>query len=285
MMRDGKTRSRLRHVEGFVLDMDGTLVLGDRRNRGLRPLPGAATFIRHLNRKDIPYVLLTNGTARTEHDYLPMLRAIGLPIRDATTMTPASVAAEYFVRRRVRRVLVLGCEGVWKPLADAGIEVRLPSARDSRNVDAVFVGWYRECSMDDIETACHAVWNGARLFTSSMAPFFATADGRSLGTSRAICSSVTGVTRCRVTVLGKPSLEALRCAARRIGIAVTKLAVVGDDPELEVPMAHRGRALAIAVDTGLGRGDGTAAGPARKRPHLRVGGVRELLKIYMDSRK
>ena len=28
-------------MRGFVLDMDGTLVLGDRNNKGLRPLPGA----------------------------------------------------------------------------------------------------------------------------------------------------------------------------------------------------------------------------------------------------
>ena len=55
---------RLRNTRGFVLDMDGTLVLGDNRNRGLKPLPGAVEFIEHLNRTDVPYVLLTNGTAR-----------------------------------------------------------------------------------------------------------------------------------------------------------------------------------------------------------------------------
>jgi hypothetical protein len=55
--------------------------------------------------------------------------------------------------------------------------------------------------------------------------------------------------------------------------------VVGDDPELEVPMAHRGRALAIAVGTGLG-GARADEGLARsRRPHLRVRGVDELLAI------
>jgi hypothetical protein len=42
-------------------------------------------------------------------------------------------------------------------------------------------------------------------------------------------------------------------------------------------MAHRGRALAIAVGTGLG-GPGAYHGlPATRRPHLQVGGVDELL--------
>jgi hypothetical protein len=36
---------RLANARGFVFDMDGTLVLGDRRNHELRPLPGAVEII------------------------------------------------------------------------------------------------------------------------------------------------------------------------------------------------------------------------------------------------
>jgi len=55
--------------------------------------------------------------------------------------------------------------------------------------------------------------------------------------------------------------------------------VVGDDPLLEVPMAHRGRALAIAVDTGLGSADAYDHLPPRRQPHLRLRGVDELLAL------
>jgi hypothetical protein len=53
--------------------------------------------------------------------------------------------------------------------------------------------------------------------------------------------------------------------------------VVGDDPLLEVPMAHRGKALAIAVDTGLGSATAYDHLPPERRPHLHVSGVDELL--------
>lgn len=55
---------RLKNTKGFMFNLDGTLVLGDRKNKGLKPLPGAIEFIRHLNKKAIPYVLFTNGTVR-----------------------------------------------------------------------------------------------------------------------------------------------------------------------------------------------------------------------------
>jgi len=35
---------RLRNARGFVFDLDGTLVLGDKRNAGLQPLPGRASW-------------------------------------------------------------------------------------------------------------------------------------------------------------------------------------------------------------------------------------------------
>jgi NagD protein len=59
--------------------------------------------------------------------------------------------------------------------------------------------------------------------------------------------------------------------------------VVGDDPELEVPMAHRGRALAIAVGTGLGAAGAYDGVPASRRPHLQVRDVYELLILLKET--
>jgi ribonucleotide monophosphatase NagD (HAD superfamily) len=179
--------------------------------------------------------------------------------------------------------MVLGGPGLTGPLREAGIETVPPvagegSADGTRGVDAVLVGWFPEFTMPALEAACHAVWAGASLFSASETPFFASAGGRALGTSRAISAMIRSLTGCRLTVTGKPSLPALRAAADRLGVArLRDLAVVGDDPLLEVPMAHRGRALAIAVDTGLGSATAYDHLPPERRPHLHVSGVDELL--------
>jgi NagD protein len=84
-----------------------------------------------------------------------------------------------------------------------------------------------------------------------------------------------------VTVVGKPSLAALQTAARRLGLPPSELAVVGDDPELEVPMAHRGGAFAVAVHTGIGHAESFADLAEDLRPHLDlpdVGALAELLR-------
>lgn len=73
--------------------------------------------------------------------------------------------------------------------------------------------------------------------------------------------------------MGKPSLTGLRCAARRLGVAPHHLAVVGDDPELEMAMARRAGALGIAVTTGIHAANHFATLPTEQRPHLTVEGV------------
>jgi len=263
--------------------MDGTLVLGDKRNRGMKPLPGAVEFIKYLNETGVPYVLLTNGTARPAEAYEPMLRAAGLPLRDGITMTPSTVAAEYFRRRGCRRILVLGCEGVWRPLQAAGIEVVLPADGQADNIDAVYVGWYKEFVLGDLDRACDAVWRGAKLYSASMVPFFASAGGRAIGSSYVIAGMISKLTGTRTKTLGKPSLEAMRAARRRLGVKMEAMTVVGDDPQLEIPMARRGKALGVAVHTGLAGAEEFAAMPAGKGPHLSLSGVDELLALYRNS--
>ena len=157
-----------------------------------------------------------------------------------------------------------------------------PDLAAARPVDAVFVGWFREFTMDHLEAACHAVWAGAELYSASETPFFASAGGRALGTSRAISAMIRSITGCSLTITGKPSLEALRAAASRLGVPARRLVVVGDDPLLKVPMAHRGDAVAVAVDTGLGGPDAYDHLPTRRWPELHLRGVDELLEVCRE---
>lgn len=275
-------RERLRTARGFVFDLDGTLVLGDRRGRGLVPLPGALEITRWAARQRRPFVVFTNGTTKTPQDLARTLRGIGFDLPDDAVLTPASSAVAVLTRRRHRRVLVLGGDGLAVPLREAGLEV-VPAADGKPRADAVLAGWYPEFTMTALEAACHAVWGGAEVYTASQSMFFATAQGRAIGTSRAISAMLRSLTGCRVRLVGKPSLDALRSAARRLGLRPAELAVVGDDPELEVPMAHRGRALAIAVTSGLGDESSFDHLPPQRRPHLQVRGVDELLSICREA--
>ncbi len=266
-MPDPAVLDRLRQVRGFVLDMDGTLVMGDRNNQGLVLLPGALDLVQALVDRGMGFCIYTNGTVKTPAQCADALRQLGLPVPAEQALTPASTAVDVFLERGHRRVMVLGGTGITEPLEAAGIET-VPPLRGT-DCDAVLAGWYRQqLTFEALEAAVFAVFDGAEFYSASQSLFFATAEGRSLGTSRAISAVVRDITGCEVTVVGKPSLRALQTAGRRLGVPPAELAVVGDDPELEVPMAHRGEALAVAVHTGIGHAESFTDLPADVRPHL-----------------
>jgi HAD superfamily hydrolase (TIGR01450 family) len=237
-----------------MFDLDGTLLLSDRSLGNYEILPGAAELLTELARRAFPFVVLTNGSAYPPAEQASKLRKLGLPVRDECMLTPSSVAADLMVRARAQRALVLGSAGVGQALRDARIETVQVGERGEREVDAVYVGWYPECTMKAIEAACEAIQAGARLYVASDVPFFATKQGRTMGYSYAIVGAIRRVTRAPMTLTGKPSLHALRFVARRLGLRRCDVGIVGDDPAVEIIMARRGGAKAFAVTTGVTAG-------------------------------
>jgi len=270
---------RLRRAKGFLLDMDGTLVLADAGYRGATPLPGAVAFIERLNREKIPFVVLTNGSARSPEDIAAMLCDADMEVGPKQVVNPVVVVARHLARRGVKTVMAISPEAGLKPFADEGLDVF--SARDRRAVDAVFVGGSRDCAIKDIENAAHAVLGGARLLTASMNLAYMTAQGRAFSTSRPISAAITSLTGKRPVLSGKPSVMAFRAAAALLGAPAGEIAVVGDDAAMEVELARRGGALSVLLRTGISGAVATEALPERHRPDLHLASVEELLALCM----
>lgn len=264
-------------IRGFMFDLDGTLLLSDQTLGGYEVLPGAIEVLSVLEDRAIPFVVLTNGSAYPPAEQAARSRALGLPVADDRMFTPSSVAAELMSRNRVSRALVLGSRGVGHALAEAGIETAFTGEPGARDADAVFVGWHPDCNMRDIEAACHAIWGGAKLYVASDVPFFATRQGRTMGYSYAIVGAIRRMTKAATILTGKPSLHALRFVARKLGIPVRSVGVVGDDPAVEIIMARRGGATAFGVTTGIMTLEDWGRETGKRRPHRVLTQIRELL--------
>src|SRR3984885_1364665 len=264
-------------IRGFMFDVDGTLLLSDRALGSYEVLPGAIEVLHSLKQRSVPFALLTNGSAYPPREHAARLRKIVLPVEDSQMITPSSVMADQMSRLGMRGVLVLGTPGVGQALLDAGIETLYTADAEARQVDAVYVGWHPNCGMKDIEVACEAIWQGAKLYAASDVPFFATRSGRTIGYSYAIIGAIRRLTKAPVILTGKPSLHALRFVARRLGLALKEIGVVGDDPLVETLMARRGGATSFAVTTGTTSLAEWKQQPATRRPHYVLGDLREVL--------
>lgn len=251
-------------IRAAVFDIDGTLAMMDKEKGTYTALPGAVEAVKSLSGR-MPVVAYTNGTFFPPAHYYPLLAEAGLPLAPGHILTPATVAARALAKK-YRRVMVLGADGTKVPLREAGVEV-IETAGNAGPVDAVLLGWTKDFGATDLEAAAQAVWAGAPIYATSVAPYFASAKGRMLGISGAIAAALQNATGAKATVFGKPEIAGLQIVTELTGIPPAEMVVIGDDPNLEILMARRAGALAIGVTTGIADETAFNAMPEDQRAH------------------
>lgn len=79
----------LRKIKCFLMDMDGTIYLGDQL------LPGSQDWLSLLEAKKIPYYFLTNNSSRSRVEYAQKLARLGLPVPEEKIFTSGEATAIY----------------------------------------------------------------------------------------------------------------------------------------------------------------------------------------------
>jgi NagD protein len=259
--------------------VDGTLVLSEDPNTGAgaaRPLPGAAELLRTLRQRGVRYACFTNGTGQLPPAIAAKLRGVGLDVADSDVLTPATVAAEH-IRRTYpgEPVLAFGTSGVLEPLRE--MDIHLLPVEEAERAKVVLIGADPDFTYVKLTAACRAVWNGAPMLVTSMAPYFASAVGRLPSTSGAIAAGIRHVTGAEPLFVGKPSPLVLQVAAQRLKSAPSALVVIGDDIRLEVRMAREADAFSVLVLSGSTHADQVKKTPEELRPHVVLQNVGEML--------
>jgi NagD protein len=85
------------------------------------------------------------------------------------------------------------------------------------------------------------------------------------------------MTKAPMILTGKPSAHALRFVAKRLRVPIRSVGVVGDDPAVEIIMAHRAGAMAFGVTTGVMTADDWERETGKRRPHRVLAQLRDLL--------
>jgi 4-nitrophenyl phosphatase len=261
-------------IRAAVFDIDGTLALMDKENGTYIALPGAVETIENLRARGMPVVAYTNGTFfPPEHYYAPLAEA-GLTFEAGHILTPATVAARQLTKRNIKRVMLIGAEGTRVPLQQAGIEIVEADAK-ATEVGAVLLAWTKEFNSRQLDAAAQAVWNGADLFATSVAPYFAGASGKLMGVSGAMAAAINNATGARATVFGKPSVDGLEIISETVGVPATDMVIVGDDPKLEIAMARNAGAFAVGVTCGVGNIAAFSAMPTELQAHIVVSNLEQ----------
>ena len=241
-MSDVSRLNDLRALRAFVFDMDGVIY------RGNRVLPGAADFVKALQRANVPYLFVTNNSTTPPDQVAARLEGMGIAASPSDVLTSAQATAEA-MRSELGsgRVLVVGELGIRQALEQAGFNL----TDDHRAADAVVAGMDRHCTYHSLSRAALAIRRGI--------PFYATNGDRSFPSEEGLvpgAGSIVGLleiaTDVPARVIGKPAVEIFDQALRHLGVEPAVTGGIGDRVDTDVIGTQRAGMRSIAVLTGVG---------------------------------
>lgn len=277
-MGDEELLGKIAELEHIALDMDGTIYMGSDLFECTLP------FLALLRSKGIGYSFLTNNPTKSADDYIARLAAMGVECAPDQIYTTAMGAIDHLKAERpeLRRLFILGTESMTREFCEAGFVPTADSADDEP--DAVLVAFDTTLTYDRL---CRAAW-----WIAQGKPYIATNPDRvcptNLPTVLVDCGSLcaalaTATGREPDITIGKPNPDILRGVAHRHGVAVERVAMVGDRLYTDVQTALNAGAMGIL--TLSGETTLATARAAEQQPHLTIDSLADLGALIERARQ
>lgn len=227
---------RLRPVDALLLDLDGTLYVGD------TPLPGAVDAVGVLAARGIPRRYLTNTTRYSRRTLAERLRSMGFPIAVEEIFNAATAAKRWLREREMTRVSLYVPDAALEDFAELEIVSERP---DAVVIGDLAGGW----TFERLNGAFRQILDGAALVALQKNRYWKTPDGLTMDAGPFVAALEYATGRAAV-VTGKPSPAFFQLAADSLGIPPARITVVGDDVETDVAGARAAGMRGVLVRTG-----------------------------------
>lgn len=203
----------------FLLDMDGTIYLGDRL------FEGTAAFLEQIRTQGGRYLFATNNSSRSVSAYIDRLAGMGIASRKEDFLTSVD-ALIWYLRGNYDDTLIyaFGTETFRQQLQEAGFRV---TDRREDNIGLLVCGFDTELTFRKLEDACILLGQGVDFLATNPDWVCPTAWG-SVPDCGSVCEMLFRATGRRPKFIGKPQPDMAKLAMERWGYTPEETVMVGD---------------------------------------------------------
>ncbi len=252
----------MRQFAGYILDLDGTVYLGERL------IPGAGEAIATLRARGARIVFLSNKPIQTREHYAAKLNRLGVPVEVDDVINSSAVMAHYLGRRAPgAKLYVVGEKPLLDELRRAGFNVVGDPSGIGWKVDFVVAAFDRTFDYAKLNHAMQAIKRGARFVATNPDRTCPVDEGevREIPDCAGMVGAIEGVTGVKVEeIVGKPSPLMIEAALARLGLPASECLAAGDRLETDVVMGKRaGLGGTALVLSGISTREMLATAPAQ----------------------
>ncbi len=207
----------LQDVRLYLLDMDGTFYLDDHL------LPGALEFLSRVRQSGRRFMFLTNNSSKNRRDYLNKLARLGAKVGEDELFTSADATLDYLDETGFpREILLIGTPSLEEQFRTRGYSIR------AEKPGGVVLGFDTTITYEKLTKLCDAVRAGLP-YIATHPDYNCPVQGGFIPDIGAVIAFVQASTgRLPDLVVGKPNAMIAEAAARRAGLSVEQLCMVGD---------------------------------------------------------
>jgi arabinose operon protein AraL len=235
-------KSLIDKYSAFIFDLDGTIY------RGEHLIPKADETINHLKLLGKKIVFVSNKTTGTVKDYYRLLKNWGLNI-EANEIINSSLVAKNYLTRNFNNAtfFAIGENSFINEIEKSGLKF----SSDPKKIKILLVTLDRTLNYEKLETAAHALENGAKFFAANIDDTCPVDDGEVLDAGSTISALEKRTHRKLELHFGKPSSYMFEEIKSRLNSDLSSILLVGDRLETDIAMGNKFGVDTAHVSTGV----------------------------------
>lgn len=260
-----------RLYDGYIFDLDGTLLLGNAL------LPGAKRLVEGLLALERRVIYVTNNPTKRPADVVARLIRDSLPATPETVVNTITTTIDWISRYEPNAVVFPIAE---QPVIDALLEANIRISEKPEEIDLILASYDRTFDYRKLQIAFDAIhlYGRARLIATNPDRYCPMPGGHGEPDTAAIVGAIEGCTGIRCERhFGKPDVFMLETAMQRMGLNARDCLMVGDRLTTDIRMAIDAgmpSALPLTGETTMAMLDSVEPG---LRPDFVVGRVDQLI--------
>lgn len=245
-MKKDKLVEQLANIRLFLLDMDGTVYLGEKL------LPGAVEFIEFLTANQIEYLFLTNNSSKHRGQYAEKLAHLGLPVSEDKIFTSGEATAIYLHQAKPgAKIYLVGTPALEDEFRSHGFKL----VDESETPDYAVLGFDTTLTYRKLWRLCDLARAGVP-YIATHPDFNCPIEGGfmpDIGAMMALVEASTG--RRPDVIVGKPHHPIIEAVVERMATPVEQICMVGDRLYTDIALGAAGITTVLVLSGETQPGD------------------------------